>query len=107
MQGEEVRELLKNKKSQEKFREFCGVKFIFRQSGHSNFEIFCRRRMLPDPPSLKVLDTHKNLIVVYKSQRISSLLETGQIETSHVNFENLSGLRWDRNPRPSAYLTTA
>ena len=72
---EKVREFLKNKKSQEKVKEFCCMEFIFSQSEHPNFENFLGEHA-PGPP-LTVLDTHKNLIVVWKSQGISSLLETG------------------------------
>ena len=62
MQGEKVRE------------------FIFSQSELPNFENF-RGEHAPRSP-LTALDTHKNLIVVWKSQGISSLLETGHLVKS-------------------------
>ena len=60
-----VREFLENKKSQGKIREFCCVKFFFGKSEHLNFENFPGEHA-PRPP-LTVLDTHKNLIMVWKS----------------------------------------
>ena len=57
-----VGELLKNKKSHGKVREFCCVKFIFMQSKHPKFEHF-GGSLAPDP-----LDVRKNLIIVEKSQ---------------------------------------
>ena len=59
-------EFLENKKGQGKLREFCGVKFIFNQCEHPNFETFLGEHG-PRPP-LTVLDTHKNLIVVWIKQ---------------------------------------
>ena len=67
--------LKKNKKSQGKDREICCVKFIFSQPEVSNFKNFLGEYAPKFPQT--VLDTHKNLIVVGKSQGISSLLETG------------------------------
>ena len=59
-------EFLKNKKSQGKVREFCCVKFIFSQCEHPTFEIFLED--YASRPPLAVLDTHKKLIVVLKTQ---------------------------------------
>ena len=50
-----------------KVREFCCKKFIFIQSEHPNFDNFLGEHA-PRPPKT-VLNTHKNLIVVWKSQR--------------------------------------
>ena len=62
-------EFLKNKKSQEKVREFCCVIFVFSQTEHPKFENFLEEHA-PRLP-LTVLETHKNLIVVWKSQGIT------------------------------------
>ena len=45
---------------------FCCAKFIFSQSEHPNVETFPGEHALR--PSLTVLGTHRNLIVVWKSQ---------------------------------------
>ena len=63
MQGQEVRKFLKKTRT---FREFCCVKFIFSQSDRPNFENLLGEHA--PRPLLTVLDTHKNLIVVWKSQ---------------------------------------
>ena len=55
--------------------EFFHVKFIFSQSEHPNFEIFLGEHA--PRPHLIVFDTHKNVIIVWKSQGISTILETG------------------------------
>ena len=61
-------------KKTRKVREFCCVKFIFSQSEHPNFENVLGEHVLESW-------THKNLIVVWKSQGISSLLESGHFGT--------------------------
>ena len=61
--------IFKNKKSQGKVMEFCCVKLIFSQSEHHNFENFLVEHA-PRPLST-VLDTHKKLVVVWKSQEKS------------------------------------
>ena len=54
------------RKSPGKFRDFCCVKSIFSQSKHPDFENFPGEHA-SKPPNV-VLDTHENLIVVWKSQ---------------------------------------
>ena len=66
------------RKSQGIVRKFYCMKFIFSQSEHPHFENFLGDHA-PRAP-LTVFDTHKNLIVVWKSQGISSILETGDPE---------------------------
>ena len=75
---------IKSGKSQGKVREFCCVRFIFGRSEHLNFETFLGKH--PPNPLQTVLDTHKNMIVVWKSQGISSLLEPGHPVMSTDRF---------------------
>ena len=63
MQGEKSGNFLKNRK----VRQFCCYyKLIFSQSEHSNFENVLGEQA-PGPPKT-VLGTHKNLILVWKSE---------------------------------------
>ena len=88
---QEVREIsLRSVKSQGKVREdesrkklatLRYVKFILSEFEHPNFETFLGEHAPRSP--LTVLDIHKNLIVVWKSQGISSFLETGHPVPSH------------------------
>ena len=94
----------------EKVVDFCCVKFIFSQSEHPDFEIFLGRGEGGGEHALTVLDTHENLIVVWKSQGkvreksgksqgSSSFLETGHPDVYKVWFiycvpKATGGLSW-------------
>ena len=52
-----------------KAREFCCVQFIFSQSEYHNFENFLGEHA-PSQTLLTCSDTHKKLIVVWKSEGI-------------------------------------
>ena len=76
-------EIFETTRKSGKVTEFCCVKFIFSQSEHTDFKNF-----LGACPqiSLIVLDRHKNLILVWKSQGISSFLDTGHPGVSYLKL---------------------